>query len=95
MIYLERICNDLNVFAIERQKDTPKGEWYGISLMSYQKCISDNDEWIYNNLMGLLKTKPPQAMDELGLSYNKKEAVTIYKILRKADKLGWFDHLKK
>ena len=89
MMYLETICDTQDTFRLERQKNTPIGEWYGINL---SKCrpkhlpsfICDNDTYIFSVLKGV------DILDE----FSKEHQKIILKILKKANKLGWFDHLK-
>lgn len=96
MIYIETICDDSDTFRIERQKNTPNGEWYGLwlYLSETRKVLADNEEWILSDLYYSLRDNPKDDMKEMGLEYNKKDAKALLKLIKKAIKLGWFNHLK-
>jgi hypothetical protein len=98
MIYIETIADDLDCFRIERQKDKPKGNWYEITLVKVKInkdtiIISDNDTYILGILYGACKPSITETFDYLKISYDKADVKTLKKIIRKADKLGWFYYL--
>jgi hypothetical protein len=95
MIYIERICDDHDIFSIERQKNGPYKEWYGITLCSDGESIADNEDWIFKELLFSLhydRRKSKQKIwDELGLGeYNKEDGKAIKKLLQEAFSLNWY-----
>ena len=55
LIYVEKIEVSGLWLDITRQKDTPDGEWYGITLIGDGKIISDNESWIFDTFYPMLK----------------------------------------
>ena len=82
MIYIETITDNEDTFRIERQKDTTYGKWYGIRLVRTDgdKLLSDKESW----LIDFLKE------EECFKNMSEKENRLARKILKKADRLGWF-----
>lgn len=103
MIYIETITDNGDLFRIERQKDHSFGNWYGVSLIlglshppTKHDCIlSDNDEYIIGALYYTLRDNPKEASEELNYQLNKDDIKLLLKLIRKADKLGWFDETRK
>jgi hypothetical protein len=100
MMYIETISNNEDTFRIERQRDTPDGAWYGLWLYlsdinGKERNLSDNDEYIIGELFYSLRDNPKRGMEEIGLEYNKDHAKILVKLIKKAYKLGWFEHLKE
>ena len=58
-----------------------------------KKFITDNESWIYWNLYPMLKEDPKTAIKEFGL--DPSHAKMLRKLIKKADKLGWFDGIKR
>ena len=102
-MYIESIADNEDLFRMERQKNTPDGGWYGVSLVVGQTpkfqlhdiLISDNDDYIIGSLYYSLRDNPREASKELELPLKKEDIKILLKLIKKADKLGWFDHLKK
>lgn len=96
MIYTETILDNEDTFAITRQKSKPNGEWYGISLSRgwKRKHMADSDKYIYD-LTKLTLYFLEEAFYEMDTDYSLARAKILTKLLKKADKLGWFNHLKK
>jgi hypothetical protein len=93
-MYIETITDNLDIFRIERQKNTPKGEWYGIALSCDGKYLADNDTYIAE-LYYSLRDNPKRIMDELGLPHMDGNSKKIRKIIKKAHDLGWFENNSK
>ena len=99
MIYLETIADDLDTFRIERQKNEPDSAWYDLWIYKsnepkwVKKFIADNENWIYWNLYPMLKKDPKTAISELDIT--RSDAKMLRKLIKKADKLGWFDGIKR
>ena len=89
MMYIERIADDQDTFSVMRQKNTPKGEWYGLCLLEGETDIADNDKYIYSLLTYGLR----EASKELQRSI--KDTKIALKVINKARKQGWFDETRK
>lgn len=95
-MYIETITDDLNIFKLERQKNTPEGKWYGICFSSDDKALVDNDTYIIGELYYGMRDDWKRESRDIGLEgITKNDAKTIVKIIKKADKLGWFDETRK
>lgn len=94
LIYVEKIEVSGLWLDITRQKDTPDGKWYGITLMGDGKIMSDNEEWIKDELYPLLKKDNVAALKALSVDYNPKTAKALRQLIKEALKLGWF-HVEK
>jgi len=87
MIYLEIIMDNKDTFRIERQKNKPNGNWTWVSIYETEgeKFYADNEDWLLDFL------------EEGGKIPNLKGegSKIVNKLIKKADKLGWFDEIKK
>ena len=89
MIYLEVICDEKSPYGIQRQKNKPTSEWYGIALIRDDNAwLADNDDWI--------KAIPDTPVDNVikGVSefkLSKADVLRLRKLVKKAIKFGWFD----
>ena len=96
MIYIETILGDDDTFRIERQKNSPKGEWYGISLSRKGTGMADNDEWIAKTFPHLSMKETNTAFHEdSNIEFNSDDIKLMKKVVKEADKLGWFDKILK
>ena len=82
-MYIETITDDSDTFRVDRQKNTPDGEWYGISLTDQKDLYIDND----NYLISLINKE--KKIKELPKEDNK----LIRQILKEAQSAGWFDYM--
>jgi len=98
-IYSEEILTDSakGEFKLERQKNTPDGEWYGIQLSSYTEgawlSLADGDEWIAGKFYKQLIAGTYKEKWDLDIPCNKKTAKALKALIKEAYKLGWFDYL--
>jgi RNA processing factor Prp31 len=95
MIYLEIITDNLSIFKLERQKNTPDEKWYGIRFSSDDKLVTDNDEYIIGKMYSSLRDNRKQDRHDIDLGgITKEDAKTICEIIKRADELGWFKDLQ-
>jgi len=85
MIYIEKITDNDTTFFIERQKNKPNSKWYGLWIYGKdEKSISDNEFYI----LGILNR------EQRPLNLTDEELKILHKVIKKADKLGWFKDTK-
>ena len=94
LIYVEKIEVSGLWLDITRQKNTPDGEWYGITLIGDGKIISDNESWIFDTFYPMLKEDKKRALKEIKVDYNKETAKAFRQLIKEALKLGWFHEEK-
>ena len=90
LIYAETIEVSGLWIEITRQKDTPDGKWYGITLHGDGQIMSDNAEWIFNWLYPMLKEDKKKALKKLRVTYSKETAKALRQLIKEALKLGWY-----
>ena len=85
MMYIERIADDLDTFSVMRQKNTRKGDWYGLCLLEGDKDIADNEQYIFSLITFGLREASQELHRPIG------DTKIILKVINKARKQGWFD----
>ena len=90
LIYVEKIEVAGLWIEMTRQKDTPDGKWYGVTLMGDGKIMSDNEEWIGYWLYPMLKKDKKKALRKLCVDYSKETAKALRQLIKEALRLGWF-----
>ena len=96
MIYTETILDDNDIVRIERQKNSPTGEWYSVWLSCRGNSIADSSDWIATTLPTLSNKKlKKEIKGEINIKISDQDLLLIRKVVKKATKLGWFDEMLK
>lgn len=89
MIYLEVISDEKSPYGIQRQKNSPTSDWYGIALIREDNSwLADSEDWI----RAIPDAKTDDIIKELAeCKLSKADVLRLRKLVKKAIKLGWFD----
>ena len=92
MIYAEVIQEDCSCFRLERLRYDKETKWHSVTLI-VDDDIWDNEIWIWEDVFPAVMKGYKRAKRHIEW-LDKGDYKDLKRILKTADKLGWFNYLK-